>query len=386
MNVMSVIWLASLAAAALFAAAGYFLARARIGRQNEAQRRHAEQAIAELAQAELRAKHNETVAAAARADAERSAQELTRAAESEQRARLLLDEQRHAAEEQRAEATRLQRELDQLVRTRGEVARLEKELATVKSRTQQLESRGTEGEVLATKKLVELASTVSTLRGQLESKVKFEQEVRGGLDSARHEADALRREAALRAEETRAAKEALEAARTDTVVLRQESATLAEMKKRVAALEADNARLRAVEFASKAKEGKKISLPSPTLLSSAPAKPGLDGHSLQRFVDDAVRSPSVSAAALTDELGFLVASNGDHAEALAAFGAYLTEAGGRACGLLPMHAVQRVSVQDDTGITLTARTVASAPNELVLVTLGVEGGREKLNGQRERTS
>jgi len=377
-NVMSVIWLASLAAATLFATAGYFLARARIARQNEAQRRHAEQAIAELAQAELRAKHNETVAAAARADAERSAQEIARTAESEQRTRFLLEEQRRAVEEQRAEVMR---------RTRGEAARLEKELTIVKTRAQQLESRGTEGEVLASKKIVELASTVSTLRGQLESKVKFEHEVRGGLDSARNENDALRREAALRAEETRAAKDALEVARTDTVVLRQESAALTEMRKRVAALEADNARLRAVEFAIKARESKKIALPSPTLLGQAPpAKPGFDGRSLQRFVDDAVRSPSVSAAALTDELGFLVASNGEHAEALAAFGAYLTEAGGRACGLLPMHAVQRVSVQDDTGITLTARTVASTPNELVLVTLGVEGGREKLNGQRERTS
>jgi len=43
-----------------------------------------------------------------------------------------------------------------------------------------------------------------------------------------------------------------------------------------------------------------------------------------------------------------------------------------------------VSVQDDWGITLTARTVASAPNELVLVTLGVETGREREQSAQER--
>jgi len=125
--------------------------------------------------------------------------------------------------------------------------------------------------------------------------------------------------------------------------------------------------------------------PRATDIASAPAS-GLDGRSLQRFVDDVARSPTISAARSATNW-FLVAGNGDHTEALAAFGAYLTEAGARATGLLPMHVVQRVSVQDDWGITLTARTVASAPNELVLVTLGVESGnRERANGQARGAS
>lgn len=98
-----------------------------------------------------------------------------------------------------------------------------------------------------------------------------------------------------------------------------------------------------------------------------------DNASIQRFVADVVRAPSVSAAAVTDELGFLVAGSGEHAEALAAFGAYLTEAGARASGLLPIHEVRKVSIHDTAGVTLTARTIASAPNELVLVTLNEEG-------------
>jgi hypothetical protein len=100
--------------------------------------------------------------------------------------------------------------------------------------------------------------------------------------------------------------------------------------------------------------------------------PKLDPVALQRFVDDIVKTPSVRAAALTDELGFLVVGKGENTEALAAFGAYLTDAGARARGLLPLNAVQKVSVEDAAGHTLTAHAVASAPHELVLVTLGSE--------------
>jgi len=49
----------------------------------------------------------------------------------------------------------------------------------------------------------------------------------------------------------------------------------------------------------------------------------------QRFVDDAVQSPSVSAAPSPTNSDSWSAGNGDHTEALAAFGAYLTEAGTR---------------------------------------------------------
>lgn len=98
----------------------------------------------------------------------------------------------------------------------------------------------------------------------------------------------------------------------------------------------------------------------------------LDSASLQRFVDNVVKTPTVRSAALTDELGFLVVGQGEHTEALAAFGAFLTDAGERARGLLPINAVQKVSIEDSAGYTLTAHAIASAPHELVLVTLGTE--------------
>ncbi|HWL86945.1 MAG TPA: hypothetical protein VNO21_14145, partial [Polyangiaceae bacterium] len=312
MSVLTAIWAASIVAAVFFMVAGYFVARARMSQESAARRRDVESQRAELALAESRAKHHEEVADAARADAERTAQELARTAEAEQRARRLVDEQQRSGEEQKNELSRLRREIDQLARARGELARTEKELAASKSKASRLETRGTEGEVLATKKIVELAAVVSTLRAELDAETK-----------------------------------------------------------RAAVLAADNERIRALGVGHKSQFPKNAANgPEGTDIASAPAS-GLDGRSLQRFVDDVARSPTISAAALTDELGFLVAGNGEHTEALAAFGAYLTEAGARATGLLPMHVVQRVSVQDDWGITLTARTVASAPNELVLVTLGV---------------
>ncbi len=323
MSVLTVIWAAPLLGAALFAAAGFFAARSLSSREvrarHEEEQRAAEEQVVRLSQAELQFKQTGDQLASARAETERMQRALAERTEAEQQVRRLLEEQKRDGEEQKAEVARLQREVDLLARTRGELARVEKELHAAKRRASQLEAQKPEGDAQATKKIVELATMVSTLRRELEGETK-----------------------------------------------------------RTAALQADNERLR--ESAQKSGPHRKG--------DGEHATPGqIDGHSLQQFVDDIMRSPSVSAAALTDELGFLVAGNGDHTEALAAFGAYLTEAGARACGLLPMHAVQRVSVQDDWGITLTARTVATAPNELVLVTLGVEAGRAgELSAQRERTA
>jgi hypothetical protein len=222
--------------------------------------------------------------------------------------------------------------------------------------------------------LADARAEVRQLAGPLE-------EARGLADDLRAETESLRREGALVLERVIAQQKTIEALRDENASLRMGTSDLAELNKRCAALTDENAQLRASAFVVDSEGKARRSSPTIPEYTETGPEGSLDNASLQRFVDDVVKTPSVSAAALTDELGFLVVGVGDHTEALAAFGAYLTDAGARACGMLPMHAVQKVSIQDDSGITLTARTIASAPNELVLVTLGVD---DKNHAQPER--
>jgi hypothetical protein len=330
MSTMSWIWFASVTGALLFAAAGFFGAPA-IGRGG---RREALRAIAE---AEERAE-------AARVATAEALDELARAAENDARRRATLDDQAMMV-------SRLQHEILTLRHESGASTSLQQDLAK------------------CDRELVAAKASLARVTRDYESLAAKQ---RRAVDELRAETDSLRREAALVLERAAAQQKAIEAVRDENASLRMGSSELAELKKRCAAMSDENERLRASAFVTDS-EGK-ARRPSPTIPEYEDSGPegSMDNASLQRFVDDVARMPSVSAAALTDELGFLVVGTGDHTEALAAFGAYLTEAGARACGVLPMHAVHKVSIQDDSGITLTARTIASAPNELVLVTLGVD--------------
>lgn len=431
MSTMTLIWLASLAGALLFSAAGFFAARGRaaapardvegdLAREREIEHQRAQewqdrtrerealQALA--AQAEERAR-------AARAAAAAAVDDLARHTEETARNRATLDDQTMTV-------ARLQQEVEILRQAKAspppapapapaprtpapapapqrDMAKYDRELATARAKVAETTSRAAQEKAQAASRIAELEATVSRLSAEIEAASTKERRTssllndarsetrqlgaevdvaRGRIEALTTETDSLRREVALVVERSVGDKKTLEDVRTENAVLRGGSAELLELKKRVEVMREENERLRAAAFVVHAEQRARRSYPTtPEYTDTSPAG-SMDNASLQRFVDDVLKTPSVSAAALTDELGFLVVGGGDHTEALAAFGAYLTDAGARACGLLPMHAVHKVSIQDDSGITLTARTIASAPNELVLVTLGVD---DKKHGQQD---
>jgi hypothetical protein len=374
---LPVIWASSLVAALLFLAAGFFWARSRAAATLDGETRALNAQIARMQHEITRLE-----AEAARIPAlERDVAELPR------------------LRQEAAELPRLRQEAAQIPRLRETIERAERDLQSARNTSSaaagQAVSTAQEETKRAKKRILELEQGLTAARAELgtavanqkkaESAVEEERKlsqhmekelerVRGGMNAARTEGGGLRREMALLGEEAAMSKRALEVALTENAALRRDASILAEVRRRLATVEAENARLRATDFAARSRDWKPTA-EAPASDDIAAGASTLDGRSLQRFVDDVAQSPAVSAAALTDELGFLVAGNGDHTEALAAFGAYLTEAGARACGVLPMHAVHRVSIQDDSGITLTARTVVASPNELVLVTLGVQEER-----------
>jgi hypothetical protein len=398
MSTMSWFWFASVTGALLFAAAGFFGAPVKgRGRNRDlddglAREREALQA---LALAEQRAE-------AARVAAAEALDELARVVEHDARSRATLDDQATMVSRLQHEVLTLRHESESAKRVHQDLTKCERELVTARGRVVESTSRAAIERAETSKRIAELEGSLARVTSERESLTAKErrtsdlladaraevrqlagplEEARGVADDLRAEADSLRREAALVLERTVAQQKTIEAVRDENASLRMGSAELVELKKRCAALTDENARLRASAFVVDSEGKARRSSPTIPEYTDRGPEGSLDNASLQRFVDDVVKTPSVSAAALTDDLGFLVVGVGDHTEALAAFGAYLTEAGARACGVLPMHAVQKVSIQDDSGITLTARTIASAPNELVLVTLGVD---DKNHGQHER--
>jgi hypothetical protein len=398
MSVVSWIWVASFAGALLFAAAGYFAAAKKPtqrGRNRDLEVEHASEREGERERDALRAliARTEERAESARLAAVETASKLARAEEDAARSRSNLDNQKTKVSQLERELLTLQQAKGQTTRMQQDLVKCERDLAEARARVTDGASRAAVDKAKSTKRITDLDARFARVTRELESLTEKERrtsdlvaearaeaqrlasqlsDTRGRVDALTTEADSLRREAALVLERTVAEKKTLEAVRDENAALRLNSAELADLKQQCAALRDDNARLRAAGFAAHAEERARRSSPTPAEYTDMRSRQLLDNASLQQFVDEAVKTPSVSAAALTDELGFLVAGVGDHTEALAAFGAYLTDAGARACGLLPMHSVQRVSIQDDSGITLTAHTIVSAPNELVLVTLGVD--------------
>jgi predicted regulator of Ras-like GTPase activity (Roadblock/LC7/MglB family) len=81
---------------------------------------------------------------------------------------------------------------------------------------------------------------------------------------------------------------------------------------------------------------------------------------------------------ITDGLGLVVASSGDYAEALAAYGAFLAGIGAKTRDALPLRELRQVVIQDEHDMTLTVRPIISAEDELSLVTLA--------GGQRDAAS
>jgi hypothetical protein len=100
------------------------------------------------------------------------------------------------------------------------------------------------------------------------------------------------------------------------------------------------------------------------------------GDVLQALVDKVSGSAGVRCAVVADDLGLVVASHGELGDEVAAVGALFGRAGLQAQKVLPLHKVQRVTVEDDRDVTLTLRplqTDESVEGDLALITLAVGG-------------
>ncbi len=96
---------------------------------------------------------------------------------------------------------------------------------------------------------------------------------------------------------------------------------------------------------------------------------GPDG--LRGLVERVCQLRSIHAAVVADEQGLVVASAGDHGDALAAMGRHLANEGQRLRDLLPIAEVQEVFVRDDHDVTVTIRPLQEQGHDLALITLGI---------------
>ena len=77
----------------------------------------------------------------------------------------------------------------------------------------------------------------------------------------------------------------------------------------------------------------------------------------------------VRAVALSDDLGLPIVGFGEDVSSLAAFAGYMGDIGRRAGDFLPLGPVRRVTVEDDSGATITACPFEAGPSRIALVAL-----------------
>jgi hypothetical protein len=109
------------------------------------------------------------------------------------------------------------------------------------------------------------------------------------------------------------------------------------------------------------------------------------GDVLQALVDGVSGAAEIRCAVVADDLGLVVASHGELGDEVAAVGALFGRAGLQAQKVLPLHKVQRVTVEDDRNVTLTLRplvTDESVEGDLALITLAV--GERKVAARSAR--
>ncbi|HEY8145397.1 MAG TPA: hypothetical protein VIG06_22095 [Kofleriaceae bacterium] len=77
----------------------------------------------------------------------------------------------------------------------------------------------------------------------------------------------------------------------------------------------------------------------------------------------------VRGLALSDDLGLPIVGVGEDVSSLAAFAGYMGDIGRRAGDFLPLGPVRRVTVEDDSGATITACPFQAGPSRIALVAL-----------------
>ena len=136
-------------------------------------------------------------------------------------------------------------------------------------------------------------------------------------------------------------------------------AEIDELKADIARLTSENEALRAATLGA----------PPPAPRASGPRADLIVPDVLQRMVERIARIDNVRAAAVVENNGLVLASSGERAEALAAFGNYIRDAASRSTRLLPLGVAEEVIVRDVHGVVFSSRVLGRPEAELALITL-----------------
>jgi hypothetical protein len=122
-----------------------------------------------------------------------------------------------------------------------------------------------------------------------------------------------------------------------------------DLQKEIARLASENRHLRAQTLGG--------SLPPKKPASRSDSVPDIDIELYRSVVDKLGTIAGLKAAVVADEVGSLLVGNGDLAEGLAAFGAYIRDASARTDRLLPLEGVDEVDIRDRNGSLLSTRVI-----------------------------
>jgi hypothetical protein len=109
---------------------------------------------------------------------------------------------------------------------------------------------------------------------------------------------------------------------------------------------------------------------SPPKRPSRGSAPDLDLDAYRELVARLGGIAGLKGAVLADEIGSVLVGEGDLAEGMAAFGAFIKDASSRTDRLLPLEGVEEVDIRDRRGVQLSTRVIAQTPSELCVVLLG----------------
>lgn len=138
-------------------------------------------------------------------------------------------------------------------------------------------------------------------------------------------------------------------------------AEIDDLKADIARLTSENEALRAAALGA----------PPPAPRASGPRSDLIVPDVLKRMVERIARIDNVRAAAVVENNGLVLASFGERAEALAAFGNYIRDAASRSTRLLPLGVAEEVVVRDVHGVVFSSRVLGRPEAELALITLAL---------------
>ena len=405
MNVQLAIWLASLAGAGLFFAAGALLTRAR-----------AKAVVAETGTAAALPAPDEGVTRAL-AEAERAlaaSQATERDATAQLQAQVRELEARRADSQAEAAAraateSRLRSALQERERAEAELKQARSQLAAAGPLANEVASLRAQLAAQAPATVTaphpaELASIKAELQTRVAERDRFALELAAHKNKVaqlslleRERDDLLRRIGeAERLGAERADPKELADARYELTMVRQVSeARLAdnqrlsdEMARLKASLsEVGTLKERVAQLSRDLVEAKAKDL---TQSDRAPVVELQAGgvHRFQRLVDRVASIDGVRSVAVADHQGFVVAGVGEHADGLGAISAFLVAATVRVSGVLPFRLFRRLLVEDEGGLLLSSYRLPAEEHDLVLsiLTVGNESETRIMNALTSETT